>query len=52
MRRRDLEFEIGDLVYLKISPIKGVKRFDKKGKLSPWYIVPYKMLSHNGKVAC
>lgn len=33
--RKDFEFEIGDFVYLKISPMKGVKRFDKKGKLSP-----------------
>ncbi|KAF3625198.1 Two-component response regulator ARR22 [Capsicum annuum] len=40
VRRRDLEFEVGDLVYLKISPMKGVKRFGKKGKLSPRYIDP------------
>ena len=51
VRRRDLEFEVGDLVYLKISPMRGVKRFGKKGKLSPRYVGPYKILSHVGKVA-
>ena len=35
VHRKDLEFEIGDYVYLTISSMKGVKRFDKKGKLSP-----------------
>ena len=40
VRRRGLEFEVGDLVYLKISPVKGVKRFGKKRKLSPWYVGP------------
>ncbi|KAF3614767.1 hypothetical protein FXO37_35816 [Capsicum annuum] len=51
MRRKDLEFEISDYVYLKIYPIKGVKRFGKKEKLSPRYIDPFKILSHFGKVA-
>ncbi|WMV25976.1 hypothetical protein MTR67_019361 [Solanum verrucosum] len=35
VRRRDLEFEVNDWVYLKILPMKGVMRFGKKGKLSP-----------------
>ena len=39
-RRRDLEFEEGDKVYLKILPMKGVFRFGKKGKLSPCYVGP------------
>ncbi|PHT83036.1 hypothetical protein T459_11479 [Capsicum annuum] len=34
VRRKDLEFEVNDYVYLMISPMKGVKRFGKKGKLS------------------
>ena len=52
VKRRDLEFEVGDLVYLKISPIRGgVKIFGKKGKLSPCYVGPYKILSRVGKVA-
>ena len=37
-RRRDLEFYIGDWVYLKISPMKGVMVFGKEGKLSPRYV--------------
>ncbi|WMV51220.1 hypothetical protein MTR67_044605 [Solanum verrucosum] len=43
-RKRDLEFEVGDWVYLKISPMKGVMRFGKKGKLSPRYVEPYEIL--------
>ena len=39
--KRDLEFEEGAKVYLKISPMKGVVRFGKKGKLIPRYISPY-----------
>ena len=50
-RRRDLEFEVGDLVYLKVSPMKGVIRFGKKGKLSPRYVGPYKILQRIGSVA-
>ena len=44
-RRRDLQFEIGDRVFLKISPWKGVLRFGKRGKLSPRYIGPYEIVS-------
>ncbi|WMV18827.1 hypothetical protein MTR67_012212 [Solanum verrucosum] len=51
MRRRDLEFEVNDWVYLKISPMKGVMRFGKKGKLSPRYVGPNQILKHIGKVA-
>ena len=50
-RRRDLEFEIGDKVFLKISPWKGVLRFGKRGKLSPRYIGPYEIVERVGKVA-
>ena len=50
-RRKDIEFEVNDWVYLKISPMKGVMRFGKKGKLSPRYIGPYKILRRMGKVA-
>ncbi|WMV57916.1 hypothetical protein MTR67_051301 [Solanum verrucosum] len=44
VRRRDLEFDVHDWVYLKISPMKGVMRFGKKGKLSPRYVGPYQIL--------
>ena len=43
VRRRPLDFEVDDWVYLKVSPMKGVMRFGKKGKLSPQYIGPYKI---------
>lgn len=42
--RRDLEFEVGDRVFLKLSPWKGVLRFGRKGMLSPRYIEPYEIL--------
>ncbi|WMV14973.1 hypothetical protein MTR67_008358 [Solanum verrucosum] len=48
---RPLEFEIDDWVYLKVSPIKGVIRFGKKGKLSPRYIGPYLIVKRIGSVA-
>jgi hypothetical protein len=38
---RELSFEVGDYVYLKVSPIRGIKRFRVKGKLAPRYIGPY-----------
>ena len=49
--RRDLQFEISDQVFLKISPWKGVLRFGKRGKLSPRYIGPYEIMSKVGPVA-
>ena len=50
-RRRPLEFEVGDHVFLKISPIKSVVRFGVRGKLNPWYIGPYEVLEMIGPVA-
>ena len=49
--RRDLEFEVGDMVFLRISPWKGVLRFGKRGKLSPRYIGPYRIVERIGEVA-
>ena len=50
-RRRPLEFEVGDHVFLRVSPTKGVYRFGIKGKLSPRYIGPYEILERIGPVA-
>ena len=50
-RRRDLTFQEGDYVYLKVSPIRGLRRFKVKGKLSPHYIGPFKILERMGEVA-
>jgi hypothetical protein len=50
-RRRPLEFGIGDHVYLRILPMKGVKRFGVKGKLAPCYIGPFPILEKCGIVA-
>jgi hypothetical protein len=43
-RRRELIFEIGYFVYLKVSPMRGMKRIKVNGKLSPRYIGPFKIL--------
>ncbi|XP_071688192.1 uncharacterized protein [Rutidosis leptorrhynchoides] len=43
-RRRLVNFEVGDRVYLKVSPWKGVIRFGKWGKLAPRYIKPFKII--------
>ncbi|KAL5549867.1 hypothetical protein UlMin_000043 [Ulmus minor] len=50
-RRRPLEFEVGDSVFLKVAPFKGVIRFGKRGKLNPRFIGPYEVLERVGKVA-
>ncbi|KAL5574029.1 hypothetical protein UlMin_023626 [Ulmus minor] len=50
-RRRPLEFQVGDSVFLKVSPFKGVIRFGKRGKLNPRYIGPYEILERVGKTA-
>jgi hypothetical protein len=50
-RRRELSFEVGDFVYLKVSPIRGVRRFGVKGKLAPRYIGSYQILARRGEVA-
>jgi hypothetical protein len=50
-RRRPWEFGVGDLMYLRVSPMKGVKRFGVKGKLAPRYIEPFPNLEKCGSVA-
>jgi hypothetical protein len=51
MRRRELNFEVEDFVYLKVSPIRGVRRCGVKGKLAPRYVGPYQILAKRGEVA-
>ena len=51
MQRRPLEFEVRDHVFLKVMPKRGVVRFDKRGKLSPRFIGPFKILERIGTVA-
>ncbi|KAK1613306.1 hypothetical protein QYE76_036979 [Lolium multiflorum] len=50
-RRREMTFEIRDFVYLKVSPLKGMQRFQLKGKLAPRYVGPFKVLSRRGEVS-
>ncbi|GJS46990.1 putative reverse transcriptase domain-containing protein [Tanacetum coccineum] len=51
VRRKPMEFSVGDMVILKVSPWKGVIRFGKRGNLSPWYIGPFKIIERIGPVA-
>ena len=50
MRRRPLEFEVSDRVFLKVMPKRGVVRFNKHGKLSPRFIGPFEILERIGTV--
>jgi hypothetical protein len=50
-RRRELSFEVGDYVYLKMSPIRGSKRLGLKGYLAPRYIGSYQIQARRGEVA-
>jgi hypothetical protein len=50
-RRRDLSFKVGDFVYLKVSPMRGTRRFQVKGKLAPRYVGPFKIVDRRGEVA-
>ncbi|GKC99687.1 putative reverse transcriptase domain-containing protein, partial [Tanacetum coccineum] len=51
VRRKPLEFQVGDRVMLKVSPRKGIIQFGKPGKLNPWYIGLFKILKRVGPVA-
>ena len=51
MRRRPLELKVGDHVFLKVMPKRGVVRFDKRGKLSPRFVGPFEILERVGTVA-
>ena len=51
VRRRPLEFKVGDHVFLKVMPKRGVVRFGKQGKLSPRFIWPFEILERVGIIA-
>ena len=50
-RRKNLEFDVGDMVFLKVAPMKGVLRFEMKGKLSSRFVGPFEILERIGPVA-
>jgi hypothetical protein len=50
-QRRPLEFKVGDHVFLKVSPMRGVMRFGKKGKFSPRFVGPFEITQRVGKLA-
>ncbi|GKC61036.1 putative reverse transcriptase domain-containing protein [Tanacetum coccineum] len=51
VRHKPLEFNMGDMVMLNVSSWKGVIRFVKRGKLSPWYVRPFKIIDRIAPVA-
>ena len=50
-RRRDISFAVGDYVYLRVSPMRGVIRFGKTGKLAPRFIGPFPILERIATMA-
>ena len=51
LKRKDIEYEVGDKVFIKVSPWRKILRFCKKRKLSPRFIGPYEILERIGHVA-
>ena len=50
-KRKNIEFQVGEFVFLRVSPIRGVKRFGANGKLRPQFIGPFEVLDRVGAVA-
>ncbi|WVZ89106.1 hypothetical protein U9M48_035559 [Paspalum notatum var. saurae] len=50
VRRRDMTFKVDDFVYVKVSPMRGIQRFNMKGKLAPRYIGPFKIVERKGEL--
>lgn len=51
LKRKEIEYQVGDKVFLKVSPWKKVLRFGKKGKLSPRFIGPFEVIERVGPLA-
>ena len=51
LKRKDIESEVEDKIFLKVSMWRKILRFGQKGKLSPRFIRPYEILEHIGPVA-
>ncbi|XP_073273329.1 uncharacterized protein [Primulina huaijiensis] len=52
LKRRPVEFNVGEKAYVKVSPMRGVVRFSKAGKLNPRYVGPVEILEKMGTLAC
>jgi hypothetical protein len=50
-KHREVTYEAGDRAYLRVSPLRGLKRFGVKGKLAPQFVGPFKVLDRKGEVA-
>jgi hypothetical protein len=50
-KRREQSFEVGDFVYFKVSPMRGLRHFKVRGKLAPRFIGPFKILEKRGELA-
>jgi hypothetical protein len=50
-KRRELSFEVGDFVYLMVSPLRGLHHFKVQLKLAPMFIGPFKIMEKRGEVA-
>jgi hypothetical protein len=48
---RELRFEVGDFMYIKVSPMRGLHHFKVRSKLTPRFIVPFKIMKKRGEVA-
>ena len=50
-KRKEVAYEIRDRAYIRVSPLRGVKRFGVKAKLAPRFVGPYRVLERMGEVA-
>jgi hypothetical protein len=50
-KRRPVTFNVGDFVYFRVTPLKGMQHFHIKGKLAPRYIGPFKILERRGEMS-